>query len=99
MLVEVVKNISDMLDDEFNADDHSVGIYPVGKVDKEIVNWIEENCEGVSVQAFKDERFTLMIDNTFIVVCELVSWYDGIDQNATWQVTSAYGKYKGDKIK
>ncbi len=98
MLVEVVKNISDMLDDEFNAEDHSVGLYPIGKIDNEVVAWIEENCEGVSVQAFMDDRLNLMINDKYLVVCELVSWYDGIDHNANWQITSAY-MFKGEIIK
>jgi hypothetical protein len=92
-LIEIVKDISDMLDNDFNFDDYSVGIYSIGKVDKNIIEWVEE-IEGIIVQSYDAERMDLLIDNKYIVLCELKTWYDGIDYDSRWEVSNAY-KLKG----
>lgn len=93
-LIEIVNDISDMLDNDFNFDDYSVGIYSVGKLDQNIIDWIHEEIEGIIVQSYDAERMDLLVDGKYIVVCELRTWYDGIDYDGRWEVSNAY-KLKG----
>lgn len=65
---EVRKAVQDFLTDEFNCQDGSVGIYPIGEIDEDLVKWIDEEVEGFTVSEWDKYSLTIECEGVFVKV-------------------------------
>jgi hypothetical protein len=85
---EIQENV---LDDYFNFDDSSVGIYSVGRIDESLVKELNEECEGCKIVSWDNNSFMLQVDTKEENVKHLlVIKIDEYSEN--WEIKNAFIK-------
>lgn len=78
--MEVRQAVQDFLTDEFNAYDGSVGIYPVGEVDQDLVLWINEDVEGFKVSEWDQYSLIIECEGVFVKVALKDGQWEIVDE-------------------
>jgi hypothetical protein len=92
-LYNTCKDIQEnLLDDYFNFDDSSVGIYSVGRIDESLVKEFENNeFDGCRIKKWEDYSFMLQVDtNKENKKHLLVIKFDSYSEN--WEIKNAIVK-------
>lgn len=65
---EVRNAVWDLLIDEFNCEDRSAGIYPIGEIDEDLVKWINEEVYGFRVAEWDKYSMTIECEGVIVKV-------------------------------
>lgn len=65
---EIRQAVQEFVNDEMNAQDGSVGIYPIGQIDEDLVKWIDEDVEGFTVSDWDKYSMTIECEGIHVQI-------------------------------